>query len=138
MAFKRGVYIIILIVLAINVLAVSPVQPMSVTDDLIRQQHQETRQFCKAEWEEKERHLETRFIELKGELEQQQRENLWLDRILTFAILLIGYFLATTFRSWLDFKNKRKLNELRYAELKGQALDDDLGKVPKPIKDYGN
>lgn len=132
--FRRGLFIVLFLICSQLVIAVTPIEPIPITDNIIREEHQKTRDWCQQQWNSKEVQLEEKLEQEKEALEMQMREILWLNRIVSFGSLLIAGFLAFTFRSWLDFRNKKKLWEMDHQE----SMDKKIGKPPKPIREYGN
>lgn len=133
----------IFLILIGSALAVTPVQPIGVSDEIIRAEHQQTRDWCQSQWNEKEQQLQAKLEQEKEALETQMREVLWWDRILSFSSLLLASFLALTFRSFLDHRNKIKIHKMEKQEAENRDklnkfMEEDIGKTPKPIRDYGN
>ena len=125
----RNKLLLILVLLIPIVYAQQPVQPISRTDDLIREQHEQTRQWCKEQVDSKETLIKEELENTKEVLKKEAKEVFWWDRILSFGSLAVAVFFGASVRGLLD---KRQLNKLRTIEQQEQEYLKDLPEPPKP------
>ena len=135
MAPKVSLMLILLLLLSPIVYAVEPIQPIAQTEQIIIYQHEQTRTWCQTQWDSKETSIRQALEDEKNDLEARTREVLWLDRLLSFISIFLACFLAFSLRSFLNSKNKRKLEAIDKMEhAKQEAELPPLSEAPKPTE----
>ncbi len=127
---KLGIYLIIFALFCGSVLAQNPqpIQPVSQSDQLIRQQHEATRDFCEAQWSEKVTEIEDLINEEADGYLSRVKEALWIDRLINFGSMLMAAFFAFSLRSLFDLTFKRKK---QFIDRQEAAFEQSKPKKPK-------
>lgn len=123
--------VLLVVILSHTTIAQPPLEPIARTEAVIRDQHEQTREWCQAQWNEKSLYLEERILEQADNLEKQARQMFWLDRFLTFGLVFLAVFLALTLRTLLDHRKDKRYMDLKDKE--EQALPE-LSEPPEPDK----
>ena len=113
-----------------------PVEPISRTDDLIKDQHIETRAYIDAKFTEKEESLLKTFEDEKDRIFAEAKQIMWWDRILTMGSLFVGIFLSLTVRSWMDWRQAERIRIIKKQEYE-QFKTEMLGDLPTPPNPFG-
>ena len=124
--------ILFILVLPIAFGQVQPVQPIARTEQLIKDEHKATRNWCQQQWDSKEQALRTEFDKEKEELREGIQSLMYWDRILSFGSLFIVLMLGFTFKSFLDLRRNRKAEFI-----KDQETDYNDLPMPEPPKPTG-
>ncbi len=120
---KIAVIVLILVLLSHTAVGQTPTG-ISQTDEIIKAEHQNTRDWCQEQWELKEAYIDERLDQEMTKIDEQLSSALWLDRLITFGLVFLGLFLGLTLRTFLDFRRGKRIKEL-----------DELAPAPKPPKD---
>ncbi len=104
--YRKIIYLGIALLLCVSF--VFAVDPVSRTDTLIKDQHQQTRDWCQEQWDSKEQLLKETLNVEKTNFIKEAKVMLWLDRVMLYVGVFCAMFLAMTFRHILDRKTKTK------------------------------
>ncbi len=128
-----SIWFLLLVIASANA-QIRPVEPIARTDELIKQEHQATRDWCQQQWNSKEAAIMQSFQEEKEALKDEAKTIFWWDRVLSFGSLFFAVLLALLIYSWLNKRNERKLSTIQkqeYDYLK-KELGLDYETIPEP------
>lgn len=133
---KLGIWLCVSLLLLINVYAqMLPVEPIARTEQLIKLEHEDTRAWCKAQWDKQGEDLQEKFDEETKDLEDKVKTMMWFDRIASFITVFCGMFLAITLKEYLKMRRDKSMLLIDQQEADYEDNEDKEDKDKEDKKD---
>lgn len=103
--------------------------PISRTDQIIKEEHEKTRAWCKEQWDSKEESIKAEFEAEKEQLMEEYKTALWWERIASFVSLLAALVIGYSLNAIFTLKRERRR---RTIDNQKAVYDESLPPPPKP------